>query len=76
MYVYKSYLFIGDLSKPSFRVLNPYGEVPVLEDGDLKVTNAVPIILYLAEKYTKFNGFGISKSQEMKVFCTIKVSVI
>ncbi|XP_065653888.1 glutathione S-transferase theta-1-like [Hydra vulgaris] len=60
-------IFGGELSKPMFRALNAYGEVPVLVDGELIVANAVPIILYLAEKYTNFSCFGISKSQEMKV---------
>jgi len=36
---------------PAFRSINPLGQLPVLEDGDLRLRDAQAIITYLARKY-------------------------
>ena len=36
---------------PEFRALNPLGQVPVLEDGDLVLADSNGILVYLAKKY-------------------------
>ncbi len=36
---------------PGFLKLNPFGQVPVLEDGDVVIRDSNAILLYLAEKY-------------------------
>lgn len=36
---------------PDFRALNPLGQIPVLEDGDLVVTDSNAILTYLAKRY-------------------------
>jgi glutathione S-transferase len=36
---------------PEFRRLNPFGQVPVLEDGDLVVCESVAILEYLEERF-------------------------
>jgi glutathione S-transferase len=44
----------GANDTPEFLALNPYGKVPVLEDGDLVLTESNAIMAYLAERH----GFG------------------
>jgi glutathione S-transferase len=36
---------------PSFLALNPFGQVPVLQDGDITVIDSNAILVYLALKY-------------------------
>jgi glutathione S-transferase len=40
----------GEQRKPEFLVLNPFGRVPVLVDGDLTVWESHAILAYLGEK--------------------------
>ncbi|TAM85148.1 glutathione S-transferase [bacterium] len=35
--------------------LNPFGEIPIFEDGDLRLRDAQAIMVYLAAKYDKTN---------------------
>ena len=41
----------GDNRKPAHLALNPFGEVPVIEDGDVVMTDSNAILVYLARKY-------------------------
>ena len=41
----------GETRREPFRSLNPYGKVPVLQDGDLVLTESGAICLYLCEKF-------------------------
>jgi maleylpyruvate isomerase len=41
----------GEQFSPTFRELNPLSVVPVLEDGDLRLTQSLAIIEYLDEVY-------------------------
>ena len=41
----------GDNRKPAHLALNPFGEVPVIEDGDIVLTDSNAILVYLAQKY-------------------------
>jgi glutathione S-transferase len=41
----------GDNRKPSHLALNPFGEVPVIEDGDVVLSDSNAILVYLARKY-------------------------
>ncbi len=44
-------LMSGDHKKPEFLALNPLGVVPVLQDGDVTLTESTAILSYLASKY-------------------------
>lgn len=44
-------LAAGAQKSEAFRALNPAGQVPVIEDGDVVVTDANAILVYLAKKY-------------------------
>lgn len=40
----------GAHKKPEFLALNPFGQVPVLQDGDIIVSDSNAILVYLAKK--------------------------
>lgn len=41
----------GEQKDPAFLTLNPFGQVPVLEDGDVVIADSAAILVYLAAKY-------------------------
>ena len=43
-------LMTGEQAKPPYLALNPSGLVPMLEDGDFRLTEGSAILKYLAEK--------------------------
>jgi len=43
----------GEHKTPAFLKLNPFGQVPVLEDGDVVVSDSNGIMVYLAKKFGK-----------------------
>ncbi|MBE0455632.1 MAG: glutathione S-transferase N-terminal domain-containing protein, partial [Roseovarius sp.] len=48
--------FGGETRQPAFRALNVMGEVPVLVDGDVTLTQSGVIQGYVTEKTGKFGG--------------------
>ena len=42
----------GDFDAPSFRALNPFGRVPVLETPDGPIFETAAILLYLSERHS------------------------
>jgi glutathione S-transferase len=44
-------LFTGEQYKPAYLEINPSHQVPVLEDGDFRVTESSTILKYLADKH-------------------------
>lgn len=44
-------LLQGAHTQPEFLVLNPFGQVPVLVDGDIVLADAQAILVYLARRY-------------------------
>jgi glutathione S-transferase len=42
-----------DLDSPAYRALNPFGQIPVIDDGGVVVTESGAILLYLARKSGK-----------------------
>lgn len=44
-------LMSGAHKKPDFLALNPFGQVPVLVDGDTTIADAQAILVYLARQY-------------------------
>jgi glutathione S-transferase len=44
-------------SDAAFRKLNPYGQIPVLEDGDIVISDSNAILVYLAKRYGVGEGW-------------------
>jgi glutathione S-transferase len=44
-------LMAGAHKQPTFLSKNPFGEVPVLEDGEVTLADSTAILVYLAERY-------------------------
>jgi glutathione S-transferase len=44
-------LFTGEHFKPEYAPINPSRQVPVLEDGDFRLTESSAILKYLADKF-------------------------
>jgi len=44
-------MMAGEHKKPEFLALNPFGQVPVLEDGDLVLCDSNAMLVYLARRY-------------------------
>ena len=42
-----------DLDTPEYRAINPFGQVPAIDDDGVKVTESGAILLYLARKTGK-----------------------
>lgn len=41
----------GEHKRPDFLALNPFGQVPVIEDGDIVLADSNAILVYLAGRY-------------------------
>jgi glutathione S-transferase len=41
----------GEQKRPEFLALNPFGQVPVIEDGALALADSNAILVYLAQRY-------------------------
>lgn len=48
-------LLNGEHKTPEFLIKNPFGQVPVLEDGEVTVNESTAILIYLVKKYGNEN---------------------
>jgi glutathione S-transferase len=58
----------GEHRHPEFLKINPAGQVPVLVDDDLVLTESVAIVLYLAEKYPHKGLLPTDIKQRLQVY--------
>jgi glutathione S-transferase len=57
---YEQRLLEGEESKsPEYRAKQPFGQVPVLEDGDFSLFESAAIVFYIAEKSGKLMPAGL-----------------
>jgi glutathione S-transferase len=48
---YKTHLLeLGDQDKPDYRTLQPFGQVPILQDGDFTLFESGAIVLHIGER--------------------------
>ncbi len=57
--------FKGAARTPEFLAINPMGEVPVLEHGDLRLTQSGVIQDYIIEQTGKFGGANATERREI-----------
>jgi glutathione S-transferase len=57
--------FTGGARTPEFRAINPMGEVPVLVDGDVTLTQSGVMLDYLAERTGQFGGRDAAERREV-----------
>lgn len=70
-------LAVGAQKSPAFLALNPAGQVPVVEDGNVVVTDSNAILVYLAHKYAPSFLPEDSKLQaEVQKFLTLAAGEI
>ena len=50
-------LWSGEQERPGFLQLNPFGQVPVLEDADEIISDSNAILVYLASRYDASGGW-------------------
>ena len=54
-----------DLDTEAFRAMNPFGQIPVIDDDGVVVTESGAILLYLARKTGKLNGHGAAEEAQV-----------
>lgn len=64
-------LFAGEHQQPAFLSKNPFGKIPVLEDGDLTIFESRAITSYVCEKY-KEQGNDLIKHGNLKEAALVK----
>ena len=57
--------FTGGTRTPEFRAVNAMGEVPVLVDGDLTITQSGVMLAYLADQTGQFGGRDSAERREV-----------
>jgi glutathione S-transferase len=58
----------GDHKKPAFLQINPFGKVPAMEDGDLKLFESGAILLHLAARSGKLSPDELSRVSVWSLF--------
>ena len=67
----------GEHKKPAFLALNPDGQVPVLEDDDVVISDSNAILVYLARKYApRFLPNDLILEAEVQKFLTMAAGEI
>uniref|UniRef100_A0A2P2JF79 glutathione transferase n=2 Tax=Rhizophora mucronata TaxID=61149 RepID=A0A2P2JF79_RHIMU len=67
-------LFAGEHKQPPFLAKNPFGQIPVLEDGDLTLFESRAITAYVAEKF-KETGYDLMRHNNVEEAALVKVWV-
>ncbi|KAM1033886.1 hypothetical protein FF1_037322 [Malus domestica] len=65
-------LLAGEHKQPPFLAKNPFGQIPVLEDGDLTLFESRAITAYVAEKF-KENGVDLIRHNNLNEAALVKV---
>ena len=70
-------LAAGAHKQPAFLTLNPNAQVPVIEDGDIVISDSNAILVYLAKKYApSFIPDDLKQEAEVQKFLTMAAGEI
>lgn len=64
----------GEHRTPEYLAINPFGKVPSMEDGDLKLFESGAILLHLATKYGNLSADSLSKAYQWTLFANSTMS--
>src|SRR5678816_2825672 len=65
-----------DLDTPAYRTLNPFGQIPVIDDGGVVVTESGAILLYLARKSGKLLPRDLAGEAQVVRWCVAALNTI
>ena len=65
-----------DLDSPEFRAKNPFGQIPVIDDDGVVVTESGAILLYLARKSGKLMPRDLAGEAQVLRWCVAALSTI
>jgi glutathione S-transferase len=60
-------LLQGEHKQPPFLAINPRGQVPVLEDGNVRVVDSQAILVYLARRYADEAWFASDAQTQARI---------
>ena len=67
-------LAAGEHKQEAFLAKNPFGQVPVLEDGDVTIWDSNAILVYLARTYGNSSWLPLNPIEEAKVASWLSVA--
>jgi glutathione S-transferase len=65
-----------DLDSPAYRALNPFGQIPVIDDDGLVVSESGAILLYLARKSGKLMPRDLAGEAQVLRWCFTALTTI
>src|SRR3954470_12510209 len=65
-----------DLDTPAYRALNPFGQIPVIDDDGVVVTESGAILLYLARKTGKLMPRDLAGEAQVLRWCVAALNTI
>jgi glutathione S-transferase len=65
-----------DLDTPAYRALNPFGQIPVIDDDGVVVTESGAILLYLARKSGKLMPRDLAGEAQVLRWCVAALNTI
>ena len=65
-----------DLDSPAFRAKNPFGQIPVIDDDGVIVTESGAILLYLARKSGKLMPHDLAGEAQVLRWCVAALNTV
>lgn len=66
----------GDLDSPAYRALNPFGQIPTIDDDGVVVTESGAILIYLARKSGKLMPRDLAGEAQVLRWCMTALTTL